>query len=79
MSFTAGVTRRLITRSEYLPAGSGRPLVDDFHGFGINHRNLVLVDEVDEDLTFAVGGEELGLASQLDCRIRLAGFGVDVR
>ena len=60
-------------------AGGGRPFVEDLHGLGVDHRDLVPVYQVDENFPLAIGREELGLAAQLDGGVGLAGLGVDVR
>src|SRR5439155_7613044 len=59
-------------------AGGDGPVIENVPLLGVDDGDLALVLEVDVGLAGAVGGEELGLAAEVDLVIRFAGLGIDV-
>ena len=60
------------------PPGSDRPVRQYFPCFDVDHRDLVLVLQIDVDLAGAVGGKKLGFTAQVDGRINGSGLRIDI-
>ncbi len=54
-------------------------MMDDFHQGGIDHGHLILVDKIDVGFAFAINGNALWLAAEIDRGVGLAGSGIDIR
>ena len=59
-------------------AGGNGPARDDLAGLDVDHGDLILIHQIDVDPALAVGGEELGRSVELDGRIDLSRFGVNI-
>src|SRR6266852_5615413 len=59
-------------------ARGNRPARDDLAGLDVDHGDLILIHQIDVDPALTVGGKELGRSAELDGRIDLSRFGVNI-